>query len=259
MCVCVCVCVCCVCAVSPGIGPRGMQETQSSSTYTSTWHATVRHERGVPPFLCRLDKSPLVPGCKGFTCHNHTRAYVHHLLQVGLGRVRVHNVMHTMQAGRNMLSFSCFPRLCVRTCSILESNQIEHRAQSSTTIVQTQPPYSLLANAKQQPSMAAHCTWLSHPAHSHARVQAHEMLAEILLDLHNSHHHLAFFDAMRCAVQVCAGTFPYQGAFMITYLAVLSRETCLCAPLLSPSLNPTHPRTRPHTHAVGYSWTCSAV
>lgn len=28
----------------------------------------------------RLDKGPLVPGCSCFTCQNHSRAYIHHLL-----------------------------------------------------------------------------------------------------------------------------------------------------------------------------------
>ena len=31
----------------------------------------------------RLDKGPLVKGCKCYACKKHTRAYVHHLLQVG--------------------------------------------------------------------------------------------------------------------------------------------------------------------------------
>lgn len=31
--------------------------------------------------VCRLDKGPLVAGCSCFTCKNHSRAYIHHLLQ----------------------------------------------------------------------------------------------------------------------------------------------------------------------------------
>lgn len=30
---------------------------------------------------CRMDKGPLVQGCSCFTCQNHSRAYIHHLLQ----------------------------------------------------------------------------------------------------------------------------------------------------------------------------------
>jgi tRNA-guanine family transglycosylase len=30
---------------------------------------------------CRLDKRPILPGCPCYTCQNHNRAYIHHLLQ----------------------------------------------------------------------------------------------------------------------------------------------------------------------------------
>lgn len=43
-----------------------------------------------------MDKGPLVAGCSCFTCRNHTRAYLHHLLHtheiLGSVLLEVHNM-----------------------------------------------------------------------------------------------------------------------------------------------------------------------
>ena len=45
----------------------------------------------------------------------------------------------------------------------------------------------------------------------HHLLDTHEMLAEVLLDLHNMHHYGRFFERLRAAL--ASGTFPEFAAF----------------------------------------------
>lgn len=48
-------------------------------------------------------------------------------------------------------------------------------------------------------------------AYLHHLLATHEMLADVLLDLHNAHHYARFFAALRAAV--ARGAFPAFAAF----------------------------------------------
>ena len=63
----------------------------------------------------KLDAAPLLPGCECYACQNHTRGYVHHLLdaQEMLARtlLECHNTHHMqlfMQAARAAISQGSF-------------------------------------------------------------------------------------------------------------------------------------------------------
>lgn len=49
----------------------------------------------------RLDKSPLVVGCKCYTCQRHTRAYIHHLINthemLSQTLLEIHNTYHYLE------------------------------------------------------------------------------------------------------------------------------------------------------------------
>ena len=50
--------------------------------------------------MYKLDKRPLLEGCKCYTCRTHTRAYVHHLLceheLLSSALLYIHNLHHTL-------------------------------------------------------------------------------------------------------------------------------------------------------------------
>ena len=65
----------------------------------------------------------------------------------------------------------------------------------------------------------------------HHLLDTHEMLAEVLLDLHNQHHYLRFFAALRAAI--AADAFPAFADFHArrTHAArVAAAEAALAAP-----------------------------
>lgn len=55
-------------------------------------------------FLFRKDTSPIVEGCSCYTCQNHTKAYINHLLNV-------HEML--AQTLLEMYKFSLFPMIMI--------------------------------------------------------------------------------------------------------------------------------------------------
>jgi hypothetical protein len=110
----------------------------------------------------RLDKRPLVPGCSCFACTHHSRAYIHHLLQVR--RVT-----------------------CVFWCA-RASLPLMHSCTACSPAPRCRGP---AATHKHCPPVCA----------LHAHPQTHEILGGVLLETHNTHWWLAWFGALRAAIQ----------------------------------------------------------
>jgi len=51
-------------------------------TYSSPFESEIQFKINLRHKKYQLDSQPLVPKCKCFTCENHSRAYIHHLLNV---------------------------------------------------------------------------------------------------------------------------------------------------------------------------------
>jgi len=78
----------------------------------------------------RLDESPLVDGCKCYTCRKHSRAYIHHLLNthemLAQTLLDIHNMYHYLgffQAIREAIRANDFP--------VFHNQFISHRRQST--------------------------------------------------------------------------------------------------------------------------------
>lgn len=92
------------------------------------------------------DKQPLLPGCTCFTCRNHTRAYIHHLLNVHemlapvlLDLHNIHHYARFMETIRHHLS-STSPR----AFADFKSSFLAHFLPSSTTVpLHTEAPVHL--------------------------------------------------------------------------------------------------------------------
>ncbi len=75
------------------------------------------------------------------------------------------------------------------------------------------------------------CVCLVCSAYVHHLLDTHEMLGEVLLDMHNMHHYLRFFGALRGAI--AAGEFPQFAAFHAARARsarAAAAEAALCAP-----------------------------
>lgn len=103
----------------------------------------------------RTDRRPLLPGCTCFACANHTRAYLHHLLQT-------HEM--TAQVGARMAWELLSTLVCLCACVLLGCPSLPVCPPPHTP-----PP------------------------------------AQVLLEVHNTHHYLRFFAEIRKAI--AAGRF----------------------------------------------------
>ncbi len=130
---------------------------------------------GAPPLRDRrLDKRPLLPGCKCHACARHTRAYVHHLLQAN-----------------EMLVRRGVPPFVLSGSSAQLPPHIRGRRQ--------------LGGVRSTAHRTGPVRWAPHPGHCPAAASsaapASRPQAEVLLELHNTHHYLLFMASVREAVR----------------------------------------------------------
>jgi hypothetical protein len=138
----------------------------------------------------RTDKRPLLPGCNCFACANHTRAYLHHLLQA-------HEM--TAQVGwpgwpKHLAAFPaylacCYPPRLARATPF--------RAGRLCTALPPAVALPLADSCSWPPSVVCRCC----------------RVPQVLLEVHNTHHYLQFFKAIRASI--AAGTFAaYHEGFL---------------------------------------------